>query len=226
MFRAQKNLGHDGHKELINRMGKLSGRPKESTLMQAALWPVYKDDPEVASLVPERLAARYGFSDSSSKRQDHAQEWHSDMAFESNPPDFSSLRLGIAAETGGDTMWASGYELYDKLSEPFQHFLETLTATYSQPDYTKACDVPGAYRGPRGHPDNIGFEYIKSHPVVRTNPVTGWKSLFGAGHQVHAGWIDNVTETESEVIKAYCKSLHDYLSLLSSSTFTSTSILT
>ena len=42
-------------------------------------------------------------------------------------------------------------------------------------------------------------------PVVRTNPVTGWKSLFGAGHQVYAGWIDNVTETESEVIKAYCK---------------------
>lgn len=40
--------------------------------------------------------------------------------------------------------------------------------------------------------------------MVRTNPVTGWKSLFGAGHQVHAGWIDNVTETESEIIKAYC----------------------
>ena len=37
--------------------------------------------------------------------------------------------------------------------------------------------------------------------------MTGWKSLFGAGHQVHAGWIDNVTETESEVIKAYCEFL-------------------
>jgi alpha-ketoglutarate-dependent taurine dioxygenase len=38
--------------------------------------------------------------------------------------------------------------------------------------------------------------------------VTGWKSLFGAGHQIHAGWIDNVTETESEVIKAYCMFSH------------------
>lgn len=46
--------------------------------------------------------------------------------------------------------------------------------------------------------------------MVRTNPVTGWKSLFGAGHQVYAGWIDNVTETESEVIKAYCESI-DYV---------------
>lgn len=52
----------------------------------------------------------------------------------------------------------------------------------------------------------------KSSPVVRTNPVTGWKSLFGAGHQIAAGWIDNVTETESEVIKAYCEcSLLDIL---------------
>jgi alpha-ketoglutarate-dependent taurine dioxygenase len=29
--------------------------------------------------------------------------------------------------------------------------------------------------------------------------------LFGAGHQVHAGWIDDVTDRESEIIKAYCE---------------------
>jgi alpha-ketoglutarate-dependent taurine dioxygenase len=33
--------------------------------------------------------------------------------------------------------------------------------------------------------------------------VTGWKSLFGAAHQVHAGHIDGVTETESEILKSY-----------------------
>lgn len=43
-------------------------------------------------------------------------------------------------------------------------------------------------------------------PVVRTNPVTGWKSLFGAAHQVEKGWINDVTERESEILKAYCKS--------------------
>lgn len=44
-------------------------------------------------------------------------------------------------------------------------------------------------------------------PVVRTNPVTGWKSLFGAGHQVEAGWINDVTERESDILKTYCESL-------------------
>ena len=33
--------------------------------------------------------------------------------------------------------------------------------------------------------------------------MTGWKSLFGAGHQVEKGWIDEVTDRESEIIKAY-----------------------
>ncbi len=36
--------------------------------------------------------------------------------------------------------------------------------------------------------------------------MTGWKSLFGAGHQIEAGWINGVTERESEILKAYCKS--------------------
>ncbi len=40
---------------------------------------------------------------------------------------------------------------------------------------------------------------------MRTNPVTGWKSLFGAGHQIAAGWINGVTERESEILKDYCE---------------------
>jgi hypothetical protein len=42
-------------------------------------------------------------------------------------------------------------------------------------------------------------------PVIRTNPVTGWKSLFGAAHQIEAGWINGVTERESDILKAYCR---------------------
>lgn len=40
-------------------------------------------------------------------------------------------------------------------------------------------------------------------PVIRTNPVTGWKSLFAAGQQIRHGKINGVTERESEILKDY-----------------------
>lgn len=40
------------------------------------------------------------------------------------------------------------------------------------------------YEKPRGHPDNIGTALAAVHPVVRTNPVTGWKSIFALGAYV------------------------------------------
>jgi alpha-ketoglutarate-dependent taurine dioxygenase len=63
-------------------------------------------------------------------------------------------------------------------------------------------------------------------PVVRTNPVTGWKSLFGAGHQVHAGWYNGVTERESDVLKEYCElhSLHPQDILKTGSDFRAPSV--
>lgn len=34
-----------------------------------------------------------------------------------------------------------------------------------------------------------------------------WKSLFAAGFQIRAGWIDDVTDCESEILKSYCMTL-------------------
>jgi alpha-ketoglutarate-dependent taurine dioxygenase len=42
--------------------------------------------------------------------------------------------------------------------------------------------------------------------VVRTNPVTGWKSVFAVGH--HVGHINDVTKRESEIL------LNHFLDLL------------
>lgn len=79
----------------------MSGRPTDNTLMTNALYPLYGDDPQVITLVPERVAERYGYKSSTAKRQNHAIEWHSDMSFEENPSDYSSLRLGEVPESGG-----------------------------------------------------------------------------------------------------------------------------
>ncbi|KAK3672121.1 hypothetical protein LTR78_008092 [Recurvomyces mirabilis] len=50
--------------------------------------------------------------------------------------------------------------------------------------------------GERGNPENVGSELTAVHPVVRTNPVSGWKSIFAVGH--HAKRINEVAEPESE----------------------------
>jgi len=128
------------------------------------------------------------------------------ITFERIPSDYAILKLHTLPEDGGgDTLWASGYEVYDRLSPIWQKFAETLTATHFQPNFNRVSKEHNAelIESDRGSPENTGIDFQASHPVVRTNPVTGWKSLFGAGHQITHGWIDGVTERESEVIKAY-----------------------
>lgn len=51
---------------------------------------------------------------------------------------------------------------------------------------------------PRGSPLNIGGELQAVHPVVRTNPVTGWKSIFALGPFPKR--INEVFEEESEAL--------------------------
>ncbi|KAL1861770.1 hypothetical protein VTK73DRAFT_6920 [Phialemonium thermophilum] len=105
--------------------------------------------------------------------------------------------------SGGDTLWVSGYEIYDRLSPPFRAFLETLTATCAQPVFKSACEAGGyEVMSPRGSPLNVGYEFEPHHPVIRTHPVTGWKSVF-AGVGLHVSRIDGVTSYEDQMIREY-----------------------
>lgn len=61
-----------------------------------------------------------------------------------------------------DTLWASGYELYERISPPYQKFLETLTATYHYAGlevFSAVAERHGfkIHEGPRGSPDNVRF---------------------------------------------------------------------
>lgn len=110
-------------------------------------------------------------------------------------------------KTGGDTLWASGYEIYDRISAPVQKFLETLTARFVGDGFHKVAQNTGIelYTKPRGSPDNVGDELAADHPVVRTNPVSGWKSIFALG--VFPKKINGLSETESNALLKYFKDL-------------------
>lgn len=71
-----------------------------------------------------------------------------------------------AADINIDTLWASGYEVYDRISAPYQKFLEGLTATYAQPLFEEAAKKNGfkLYSGERGAPENVGESEFLSFP--------------------------------------------------------------
>jgi alpha-ketoglutarate-dependent taurine dioxygenase len=100
-------------------------------------------------------------------------------------------------------LWASGYEIYDRLSPPMRSFLEGLTATHDANFFHDQARLLGnpLREGQRGSPLNQGPDLSATHPVVRTNPVTGWRSVF-----VNRGFtkrINGVTKDESDALLAY-----------------------
>ncbi|KAK4135055.1 TauD-domain-containing protein [Trichocladium antarcticum] len=204
-FRSQDSLTDDLQKALVDRLGKLSGKPETSGLHIHPVANAGRDlggqDNEISVISSEQArklyAGRFGAGPKGS-RQSNKREWHSDITFEPIPSDYTALRLVQLPKTGGDTLWASGYELYDRISPPLRAFLDTLTAHYAQPGFTDAAARNGfaIYASPRGAPANVGAALEATHPLIRTNPVTGWKSVFGVGHHVQS--IDGLTEEESQ----------------------------
>ncbi|EUC42256.1 hypothetical protein COCMIDRAFT_103933 [Bipolaris oryzae ATCC 44560] len=191
-FRGQDDLTNEMQKQLMQRLGELSGKPRTSSLH---VHPVISsertlaDDLEISVISTELGSGRQ-------MAAVNPGQWHTEIAFELVPADYTSLRLTKLPKT--DTMWASGYEIYDRISHPYRRFLEGLTATFALPSINTATQRLGSslYDGARGSPDNVGADLKAVHPVVRTNPVTGWKSIYPIG--LHVSHINGVTPEESQ----------------------------
>ncbi|KAF2649798.1 TauD-domain-containing protein [Lophiostoma macrostomum CBS 122681] len=100
----------------------------------------------------------------------YGSDFHSDHSFEANPPAYTILRLIRVPETGGDTIWTSQTALYDKLSPHFQDLFDKLQGVHtSEHGYVNAIN-----RGTQPFRPPVR----RTHPLVRTHPVTKVKSLF------------------------------------------------
>lgn len=115
--------------------------------------PHYKNPITEHDRIFELVASRGGVAD----------EWHSDVTFRPHPALFSILNMAKCPEVGGDTMWSNPELAYEELSAPFRDLCDGLTALHNA--------------APHGRP-----EVMTVHPVVRTHPVTGNKTLFVNEH--------------------------------------------
>ena len=124
--------------------------------------------------------------------------WHTDVTFLPTPAMGAVLSAKQLPAYGGDTLWASGIAAFEGLSKPLQVLLDGLTATH---DFTKSFPLERFGSTPE---DLARWEQTRksnpplSHPVIRTHPVSGRKSLF-----VNEGFttkINELSEAESDAI--------------------------
>ncbi|KAH3680126.1 hypothetical protein WICMUC_000527 [Wickerhamomyces mucosus] len=123
--------------------------------------------------------------------------WHADLAFETNAPGITHLHIDSSPEIGGDTLWSSGYAAYDKLSPALQKFLEGKYV------WQKSLHAYLDRNDPLSGPKPIE----RKTPLVRTHPVTGWKSLFiNRGSTLR---IEGLEPEESRLILNYLSDIYE-----------------
>ena len=128
--------------------------------------------------------------------------WHTDVTFLPTPALGAVLSAKLLPAFGGDTLWASGIAAYEALSAPMQTLLQGLTATH---DFTKSFPLE---RFGTTAEDLARWEEARqknpplSHPVIRTHPVSGRKSLF-----VNDGFTTRINELEPTESQAILKLL-------------------
>ncbi|KAG5359229.1 Alpha-ketoglutarate-dependent taurine dioxygenase [Yarrowia sp. C11] len=187
VFFRNQDITDDQQQFLGQRLGELTGKPSESTLHVHPAKDLSKPaGKEILEIQPEgksakELALKHGEDDTVVPTVRASRGWHTDITFEPVPSDYAILKLlQIPENGGGDTLWASGYEAYEQLSPYYQELLEKLTAVHSGQFFEQVVSQRGdeLYDQPRGNPANVGNKLVMTHPVIRTNPVTGWKSVF------------------------------------------------
>ncbi|KAJ3053032.1 hypothetical protein HK097_005203 [Rhizophlyctis rosea] len=201
VFLKDQDITLEQQQELAHRLGVQAGKPSTSHLHIHPLTPEGSERGDQIYVISSQNK-EYGTEDRQLIKKGGQDVWHSDISYERIPSDYSTLKVTQLPPSGGDTLWASGYEVYDRLSKPYRKFLESLTATHQANNFHETAKKHNfKLRDPRGSPDNSDLTFEAVHPVVRTNPVTGWKSVYV--NRLITKRINDVTEKESEAILDY-----------------------
>jgi taurine dioxygenase len=108
-------------------------------------------------------------------------DWHSDWTFLERPPFVSILAAKKLPDAGGDTMWASQYAAYERLSPRMQDLVNGLRAVHVRKK------GGGVEKG--------------VHPAVRTIPQTGRRALFV--NEFYTTQFEDMTVEESAGLLGY-----------------------
>ena len=125
--------------------------------------------------------------------------WHTDTSYQKLPPMATMLQAVELPPIGGDTLFANQHLAWDRLSDGLKQTLSGLrvicTAGKAKVAASRTARI--AEKGKAVDADAMQA----SHPVVRTHPETGRKSLYASpGHAIR---FDGWTEEESAGLLAH-----------------------
>lgn len=116
---------------------------------------------------------------------------------EKHPAGITHLHNDTVPTVGGDTLWASGYAAYSKLSPEFRKIIDGREAIFvSAHTYLDRND-------PNAGPQRIE----RIHPIVRVHPATGWKSLYV--NRAMTKSIVGLDKAESDLILNYLYDVYE-----------------
>ena len=109
----------------------------------------------------------------------YENSWHHDATWREIPPMGAVLRCVECPPVGGDTMWANMELAYERLPDPVKETIADLRARHSmEAVFMAAKPIEERLAMKARFPD-------PEHPVVRTHPETGNKSLFVSTFATH-----------------------------------------
>ncbi len=103
--------------------------------------------------------------------------WHSDITYKAEPPLGSLLYALEVPPAGGDTLFADMYAAYETLDDETKLRIEGLDAIHRYGDRYQKMASGDKHRPPLSAQQLAEVPDVV-HPVVRTHPQTGRKSLF------------------------------------------------
>jgi len=155
VFARDQHLNEEQHRDLATQFGALSIHP-----------------------VSQLTGSGGGISviDDTAERPPAGFDWHTDLSWTVAPPDLGFLFAVAIPPHGGDTLWASGRAIYERL-DPARRCLYRSFRVVHVPDDTLLDTVR------RHHGEDIVRRLIAAHPpieqpLVRLHPLTGRPALW------------------------------------------------
>jgi taurine dioxygenase len=133
-----------------------------------------------------------------------ADRWHTDVPFVDRPPDVAVLSMQAAPAVGGDTMWASLYEAYDRLSPIMRGLVDGLELDL---DLGTSRDVVRKMYGEEYYARVVEPATFSRHPLVRVHPGTGRRALYLCGAFMKG--VAGMHQHESDALLGYLTSILD-----------------